>query len=359
MRPIGFFALLVGLLVFDAVSASQPHPAPKALTIYFIDVEGGQSTLIVAPTGQTLLIDTGFPGTGTFQSKPGDPRQARDANRIVAAMHDAGVNRIDDLLITHFHADHDGAVPELARLIPIGTFIDHGTVDPGENKYVPSTTDAFNAYAAVRANRVHLQPKPGEKLPIEGINAMVIASALSVLQTPLPGAGNQNLACGPAGRSQEELRENPRSTGILVTFGRFRFLDIGDLQDRPLYDLVCPRDRIGAVDVYLVAHHAGADPSTLATLKAFRPRVAILNNGATKGGAPETLASLHQVAVDVWQLHRSTNQGAKNFADEQIANLDERTAHWIKLTATEDGSFTITNGRTGVMKRYTSRALHA
>ena len=356
MRPIGFVALLVGLVVFDGVRASQLRPDPKALTIYFIDVEGGQSTLIVAPTGQTLLIDTGFPGTGTFQSKPGDPRQARDANRIVAAMHDAGVNRINDLLITHFHADHDGAVAELAQLIPIDTFIDHGTVDAGENKYVPSTTDAFNAYAAVRANRVHLQPKAGEKLPIKGIDATVITSGLSVLQTPLPGAGKQNVACGPAVRSQEDLRENPRSTGILVNFGSFRFLDVGDLQDRPLYDLVCPRDRVGPVDVYLVAHHAGADPSTLATFKAFRPRVAILNNGATKGGAPETFASLHQVAVDVWQLHRSVNQGVKNFADEQIANLDERTAHWIKLTATEDGSFTITNGRTRVTKPYPSRA---
>src|SRR5262245_8983564 len=354
MRQIGFAALLVSLVVFDPVSASQPRPDPKALTIYFIDVEGGQSTLIVMPTGQTLLIDTGFPGTGTFQSKPGDPRQARDANRIVAAMHDAGVNRIDDLLITHFHADHDGAVAELAQLIPIGRFIDHGTVDAGENKYVPSTTDAFNAYAGVRANGVHLQPKPGEKLPITGIDATVITSALSVIQTSLPGAGKQNVTCGRAVRSQQELRENPRSTGILLNFGRFRFLDIGDLQDQPLRDLVCPRDRVGPVDVYLVAHHGGADPSTLATFTAFTPRVAILNNGATKGGAPETFASLHQVAVDVWQLHRSTNQGVQNFADEQIANLDERTAHWIKLTADQDGSFIMTNGRTGKTKRYAS-----
>ena len=116
-----------GVLVVLAIALSQAI-APKTLDIYFIDVEGGQSTLIVTPAGESLLVDAGFPGAGTFDSKPGDPRQARDAQRIVAAARAAGLTRIDYLLVTHFHADHDGGVVELAQLMPIGTFIDHDTV---------------------------------------------------------------------------------------------------------------------------------------------------------------------------------------------------------------------------------------
>src|SRR5712671_7568206 len=137
----------------------------RTLDIYFIDVEGGQSTLIVTPAGQTLLIDTGYAGTGEGQSQPGDPHQARDANRIVAAAKDAGVKRIDYLLITHFHGDHDGGVVELSQLLPIDTFVDHGDIESEAEKNVPGTIAAFNAYAAVRAKGKHLEPKPGERLP--------------------------------------------------------------------------------------------------------------------------------------------------------------------------------------------------
>ena len=97
----------------------------KTLDIYFVDVEGGQSTLLVAPSGESLLIDTGWSGDG--QSEPGDPAKARDANRILAAAHEAGISAIDYLLITHFHGDHFGGVLELAQLIPIRHFIDHGS----------------------------------------------------------------------------------------------------------------------------------------------------------------------------------------------------------------------------------------
>ena len=154
------------LVVVAALALAASHVrAAKTLDLYFIDVEGGQSTLIVTPSGQTLLIDAGFPGSGTFQSKAGDPHDARDARRIVAAAHHAGVTRIDYLLVTHFHADHDGGVPELAQLMPIRTFIDHGSVVPQAEQNVPGTLDMFSAYAAVRAKGRHLEPKPGDRLP--------------------------------------------------------------------------------------------------------------------------------------------------------------------------------------------------
>src|SRR5262245_35374474 len=152
------------------------------------------------------------------------------------------------------------------------------------------------------------------------------------------------------------MHENPRSVGFLLTFGRFTFLDVGDLSGPPLFALACPRGLVGQVDVYLVAHHGLADAADAATFSAFMPRVAILNNGRQKGGSAQTFASLHRASgVDVWQVHRSSNQGAENFADNRIANLDESTAHWLKLSASEDGSFSVTNTRTGETQTYPAR----
>ena len=329
----------------------------NTLDIYFIDVEGGQSTLLVTPAGQTLLIDAGFPGSGTFRSRPGDAGSARDAKRIVAAARDAGVTAIDFLLITHFHADHAGGVVELMQLMPVRTLVDHGTVAPQAEQNVPGTLDVFNAYAAVRAKASHLEPKPGDRLPLKGIDAVVVSSGGSTIVKPFAGAGGRNSVCAESAPSPQEPHENPRSTGVRIQFGKFRFLDLGDLTGKPLFNLACPRDLIGPVDVYLVAHHGGADAADPSTLAAFKPRVAILNNGATKGGAPETFANLRRAQgpgslEDVWQLHRSDTRGSENFADDRIANLDERTAHWIKLSARDDGSFRVTNGRTGTQASY-------
>jgi beta-lactamase superfamily II metal-dependent hydrolase len=331
--------------------------AAKTLDIYFIDVEGGQATLIVTPAGESLLVDTGFPGSdGTFASLPGDPRTARDAQRIATAAKDAGLTRIDHLLITHFHADHVGGVVELAQLMPIGAFIDHGSALPAAES-VAGTLAAVDRYVAVRAKGRHLEPKVGDRLPLKDVDAVVVSSAGSTIAKPLAGAGGPNAACGTSAPEAQEKNENPRSTGFRLTFGKFRFLDVGDLSGPPLFALVCPNDLVGPVDVYLVAHHGGPDAADPATFAAFRPRVGILNNGAVKGGAQKTFASLHraQGLEDVWQLHRTTNAGAENFADDRIANLDERTAHWIKLSANDDGSFSVQNGRTGVGKAYRAR----
>jgi competence protein ComEC len=330
--------------------------AAGTLDIYFIDVEGGQATLLVTPSGQSMLVDTGFPSTGTFGSTPGSPAQARDAQRILAVAKQAGVSRIDYLLITHFHADHVGGAPELAQLIPIDTFVDHDNVLPvAEN--VRGTLAAFDAYAAVRAKGKHLAPKPGERVPLNGVDVTVLSAAGSVIERPLAGAGAANSKCTATVTPSEEANENPRSTGILVQFGRFRFLNLGDLAGQPLFDLVCPADRVGPVDAYLVTHHAGNDAGDPATFEAFRPRVAISNNGAAKGGAPAALRAMKASpgVLDGWQLHTSRRAGADNFPDDRIANLDETTAHWIKLSARDDGSFDVQNGRTGAVKSYPAR----
>lgn len=331
------------------------NAASRPLHIYFIDVEGGQSTLLVTPDKQSFLIDTGYAGSGDSDKDPlpGDPAKARDANRIVAAARDAGVAQIDYLMLTHFHPDHDGGVVELAKLMPIRHFIDHDSLTPDGMKD-PGTKAAFERYVELRKGQPHIVPAPGDHLPLTGIEVVVVSSAGAVLKQPLPGAGKTNSACGTTATEPRDAAENPRSTGVLVTLGRFRFLDVGDLTGRPLFDLACPKSLIGPVSVYLVAHHGGPDVADPALFAAFKPRVAIMNNGLKKGGAHNTYETLHHVTglADVWQIHRSQAAAEQNFSADHIANLDESTGHWLALTAHEDGSFQIANGRTGQSKSY-------
>ncbi len=329
---------------------------PKTLDIYFIDVEGGQATLVVTPAGETLLVDAGFPGSGGFAARAGDPVQARDPQRILTVAKRAGVERIDNLLVTHFHADHMGGVPELAQLLPIGTFIDHGGLTADADR-VAGTSEVFAAYAEVRAKARHIKPAVGDRLPLAGVEATVVSSGGASLTTSLPGAAaGANAACVAPAIPAGEPTENPRSTGFVLQWGRFRFLNIGDLSGDPLFALTCPTDRIGPVDVYLVTHHGAGDAAHPSMFAAITPRVAVINNASAKGGSAATFRTLRAATgTDTWQLHRSAAAGGENFPEERIANLDETTAHWIKISASEDGSFTVTNARTDATVRYRAR----
>jgi competence protein ComEC len=350
------FGLAVAGVGFLALPAAAKAATAKSLEIYFIDVEGGQSTLIVTPSHHSLLIDTGFAGDGS-RFRPGNPHVARDANRIVAAAHDAGIQQIDYLLITHFHPDHDGGVTELSQLMPIRAFIDHDVPSTEAERTSLEIKDAFDAYAVVRGEGRHLQPNAGDRLPLKDLEVIVVSTAGSTLSDSLPTGGATNTACRKEATPPRDPYENPRSTGILVRYGKFRFLDVGDLTGQPLFNLVCPKSLIGQVDVYLVAHHGGADVDVSATFAAFNPRVAIMNNGTKKGGALATYQALHEVQglENVWQLHRSDDAGDSNFGADYVANLDETTAHWIKLAAEADGSFRVVNPRTGDSKLYPPR----
>ena len=316
--------------------------AAASLDIYFIDVEGGQATLIVTPERQSLLIDTGYP-----------ERNGRDPDRIMAAARDAHLTRIDYLLITHFHEDHDGGASELARRIPIGTYVDYGSPIQTE----PEVVAAFAAYSEARKNGLHLEPKPGDRLPLRGIDVEVVSAGGLTLSSALSGAGQPNAACATFERRADNTTENPRSMGVRVRFGEFRFLDLGDLVWNKLGGLVCPDNLIGEADVYLVAHHGNGDSNVPAFLAAVQPRVAVVNNGMWKGAVAAALDTLHHWPglESVWQLHLSGSDGAENSDESLIANLidgDRDAAYWIKLSATKDGSFSVTNGRTGFRKDY-------
>ena len=319
----------------------------RTLDIYFIDVEGGQSTLIVTPAGQSLLIDSGFAGF-----------DGRDARRIVEAARTAGITRIDYFLLTHFHWDHDGGVVELARQLPIRTFIDAGDLDRSPAamsvKGWPVTLERYNAYLPVRATGKHLVPNPGDRLPLEGVDVTFVSSSGATITRAMPRAGQVNAECEATAPPPDDLFENPRSIGILLRFGRFRFLDLGDLSGTPLFALLCPKSLIGQVDLYLIPHHGWRDAAYPATFTGLRPRVAIVNNSAVKGGSPETFAALRRAPglEGAWQLHKSMHEGSMNLAHSQIANLDETTAHWIKVSAKKSGAFAVTNRRTSVTKAY-------
>jgi beta-lactamase superfamily II metal-dependent hydrolase len=338
--------LLIPLLAGAASGADS-------LEIFFIDVEGGASTLIVTPAGESLLIDAGYGSRST--------RQWRDVGRILAAAAEAGIDRIDYLLATHFHNDHVGGVPQLAFVMPIGTFIDYGA---------PLGTDrmarrAFSNYEAVRGQNPHIVPRPGDRLPLEGVEIDVVSAAGDLLSAPLDGGGGLNDACANAEDHPEDGTENYRSVGVMLRFGVFRFLAPGDLSGNTLTRLACPRDLLGETTVYLVSHHGAYDTNVPALYAALRPRVAIMNNGVTKGGSPYAFRTLHaQPSLEgLWQLHASRNPRAQNSPDELIANVDDdgTTGHALRLTAFADGSFRIVNDRTGFVRTYppSSREHHS
>lgn len=339
-------ALIVRLFCFVAlVPLSHAAPAnPKPLQIYFIDVEGGQATLVVSPSGQSLLIDTGWPGY-----------EGRDADRILAAAHQADLTQIDYVLITHYHRDHVGGVPQLVDGIKVGTFVDHG---PNLEDSQVTRTD-YAAYEKAIAGHPRVTVKPGWELPIKGIEVRVLTAAGEHIASPLPGAGEANRYCAAESAAPTDDTENARSVGVLITYGHFRFLDLGDLTKKKELELACPNSLIGTVDLFLVTHH-GADLSNPKALDwALHPRVAVIDNGPRKGSSPAAWQIVHDSPglEDLWQLHYAAESDRDHNIDaEHIANVKENCeGKPIKVAASADGSFTLTNTRTGTQKTYSKK----
>jgi competence protein ComEC len=344
MRRIPLVPAALTLAAIFVLSTGPARADDGLLHISSIDVEGGQATLIVTPSGQSMLVDTGWPDAN-----------GRDAERIATAAQDAGIRHIDFLLITHYHMDHVGGVTELAKRLPIGTFIDHGP---------DAETDAqakklYAAYESLASTGKRLTVKPGDVIPLHGVKVEILTSNGEHIQSLLPGAGRTNPACADVKPLGADPSENARSLGFLLTYGKFRFLDLGDLTWDKELELMCPANRIGRVDVYLVSHHGMDISNSPALVRAVQPRVAIMNNGERKGGSPKAWDVIEKSPAleDFWQLHFSRAGGTEhNVADKFIANPEgPDSGYSIDVAARSDGSFSVTNTRTGVTRRYAAR----
>ncbi len=329
------------LTLIAAVFASALNAAERALQIFFVDVEGGQATLFLPPHGESLLIDTGW-GYNGF----------RDANRIVAALKLARIKKIDYVLITHYHSDHVGGVPQLAEKVPIGTFIDHG---PNRESSKTSAT-LYSEYQAAISGAQHIVAKPGERLPIKGLKVTVVSADGNLIANSLPGAGQANPACPGVPPKESDPSENARSVGVVIEFGQFRTVDLGDLTWNKELQLVCPVNKIGKADLFVVSHHGLDQSNSPALVHALAPRVAIMDNASKKGGSPAAwdVVKSSPGLQGLWQLHFADAGGSEhNTSDPFIANIQEAdTGFYLKVTAQEDGSFAVYNSRNKLSKDY-------
>ena len=353
-------SLLLCLAVTPSALVAQSQPG-ETLDIYVIDVEGGEATLFVAPSGESMLVDTGWPGF-----------DGRDADRIASVASQAGVTQIDYLIVTHFHADHMGGAAQLADRLPILHFLDHGTTIDQRDQ----ARAAFEVYSNLRGRGNHRVARPGDPVPVAGLEVRIIASDGSVLTTPLAGAGDANVFCEGFTVHGEDITsrfgdaEDQRSVSAFVGFGQFRTVIMGDLTWNKEQALMCPENKIGTVDLYLVSHHGSDTSGSEALAHALQPRVAVMNNGPRKGGAVQTFQILQTAPSleQLWQNHYSVAGGDEhNMPAHFIANLQNETpaqenpavhmgtAHWIKVSARRDGSFTVTNSRNGFSRSYGPR----
>ncbi len=334
-----------------AERAAADTAAAGKLRAFFIDVEGGQATLFITPAGQSLLIDTGWDGNN-----------GRDADRIVSTAKKAGLSRIDFVLITHFHEDHVGGVAQLLDRIPVGAFIDHG--ENREFDHGP-TERLYADYRKILATgkSKHILAKPGARLPIQGVDATVISADGALLQQPLHHAGQPNPTCTRTDPGPADQTENARSVGILLHFGTLTIVDLGDLTKDKERDLVCPNNKLGPADIYIVSHHGWNQSSSPEFIDALHARVAIMDNGAKKGGSLSTLQTLRKAPglETLWQVHFSEEGGpAFNTGEQFIANLPgPDAANSLELIADPNGSFDVLNSRNNLHQHYPASPAHA
>ena len=318
-----------------------------------IDVEGGNAQLYRLPGGQSVLIDSGNGGTAA----------ARDADRIMAAVKDAGLTQIDHLITTHFHGDHVGGLPELATRVPIREFIDHGpNVQPGAQ-----IDPVLARYAQLHSSAGHRVVKPDDTLAVRDVDWRFVSAGGRLITRSLPGGGQSNPYCrtftkhqvNPVSGAPVGNTEDEQSVGSHVTFGKFRLLYLGDFTWNQEFDLVCPSNRIGAVDLLVASRHGQPSSNSAALVHAVRPRAILMNNGPRKGGQAEAMKIFFTSPrlENLWAIHFSELGGHEYMVPGLfIANVSDAPhdgmAYWIKVSAAPDGSFTIANGRNGFSKTY-------
>jgi competence protein ComEC len=327
----------------DAPAMPPPDPA-ATFRIYWIDAEGGAATLLISPSNETLLADTGWTG-------------ARDVGRIVAVLErETGQRKLDYFLATHYHDDHIGGAPELAAAVSITNFIDHGpTVETGDEFDVYYRTALMKAMAAAR----RITAQPGMKIMLGPVALTIAAAAGKVASLPTAAA---NPACAGATVTADDPDEDPQSVGFVARWNSFDFVALGDLTAGAEHKLACPTNQLGPVDLFQASQHGSDESNAPQLLRGLAPQVIVFDNGADKGGDAVVFerARANPGIKDVWSLHRKPRNPATANADEALtANINGAGApdqgFFIRAAIKADGSFTLTNGRTNQSRSYTAR----
>jgi hypothetical protein len=240
-------------------------------------------------------------------------------------------------------------------VLPVKNFVDHGP----NNETNKSANELSAAYDEAVKTGNHMVMKPGDKIPLKGLDVTVVTSNGERITSPLPGAGAPNQYCDASKTYKADPSENARSLGFVLQFGKFRFVDLGDLTSAKEVDLVCPNSLLGTVDVYLTTHHGLGASNAKEIVDALHPRVAIMNNGAKKGGEVVAWQTVKDSPglEDLWQVHYAIAGGKEhNVPEPMVANLEEACeGKSLKLSASADGSFTVSNSRNKYTKTYAAK----
>jgi competence protein ComEC len=325
-----------------AIVALAGAAAPNTLDIYFIDVEGGAATLIVTPQGESLLVDSGFPGD-------------RDAGRIAKVAKEAGLTQIDFYITTHWHRDHVGGSTRLAELIPIRNFYDHGLPTQPAQDIQPEFIEAYRK--TTQGKTITLNALDEIKFKSNAVRLQVLASNGVVAGEPANAP--QIVPCGSDFKPvAEDKSDNAKSIAVLLTFGRFKYFNGGDLTWNVEHKLVCPKNIPGVVDVYYVDHHGMDSSNNTDLVLGLNPKVAVIGNGPRKGAEVRTFADLKKVPnVEIYQVHRNVQTTNKdNTTAEYTANDEEQCqGNFIKLSVASNGKYSVTIPAKGITRNYQAR----
>ena len=349
---------VVTVLVMLAVDVRADQKT-GTLDFYWVDSEGGGSTLIVTPSNESVLIDTGNPG-------------ARDSGRIIAAARAAGLSKIDHVLITHWHTDHFGGAAEVAQQIPFGTIHQRAIPDGDPDGRKQSTFQVqIKPFRDIAAKREPL--KAGVAIPLKASSGgpKIELRCLGADQTFVEPTAAQRQRANPLAASATpkapDPSDNANSAVFLLSFGPFRFFDGGDLTWNLESKLVAPHNLAGVVDVYQTNHHGLEVSNNPVLVQSLEPTVVVMNNGPKKGGQPGAFAAIRSAksVQALYQVHKSFNvPEQENAAHEFTANHDNLTgpdaakcpANIIKMSVAPDGrSYTISVPSTGHTKTYQTK----
>jgi competence protein ComEC len=342
--------LAAALALVAAGVAGAAEPA-RGLDVWFIDTEGGAATLIVTPAGESVLIDNGNPG-------------ARDAERIKTVCDKAGVKAIDHQVITHWHLDHYGGTARLAELVPIRRYHHRGIPDSlDEDKAnFPVLIRAFKQASSGKDNVL----KPGDVLPLkqaDGAPKLELLCLCANEQTvpDAPGAPANPLAAGNT-PDKPDPSDNAKSLGFRLSYGGFRYVNLGDLTWNIEYKLVSPTDKVGPVDLFQASHHGLEISNNTALLKTLRPKVVVFANGPRKGAHARVLGDLRRLPEPpaIFQVHKNLTVGdSENTEPSRIANAGGSgcKAEPVKASVAADAkSYAVTVGWEGKPERFAVRA---